>query len=171
MGFDQGAVQEIDGQDISPELVTTEELITTNNFARIEKDTDIQSISSGSNAIVTMDTVAAEDTRVLDASASNNRIRAKKAGTHLVIASVKWNSDSGWSTGDIARAGIVVNGTTKYDAVNVKSGVGDEGVQASAIIDLSADDDLKSEVFQNSGASKLVQGKGDQTNLIVGRLG
>ena len=100
------------------------------------------------------------DELVVDVSTDDNDITVLHSGTYHIDAFLRWDSDSGWSTGDRIFIGVAINGGQNVSGEpdrrfnDVKAGTETQSVSISTTLDLSAGDTLDIRVFQESGASK-----------------
>jgi len=128
-----------------------------------------QTISSGTITKVQFDSIDAGDADSFDTA--NNKYVVPADGDYLVTGGVRFDSDSGWSTGDSMNAILNLNGGTLYDTNNNKTGTGEETSTIPLIrYSLTSGDEITLSVFQDSGAGKTVAGGSIRTVLSVVRF-
>lgn len=123
--------------------------------SRISQDTTAQTVSSATTTKIQFDTVDWEDSNLLSADLTNNRLIAEKDGVYSFSAMIEWAGATGWSNGDEIHTRIITPSPTQALAVGMKVGTGKQsGPPASHIIRLTAGQAISLNTYQNSGAGK-----------------
>lgn len=125
-----------------------------------------QTILSDDETKVKIDAVFFEDANVT-LNTSTNQIEILTAGKYLLPAWVKWNSDTGWTTGDRAQVVQFINENREYGGFQYKIGTGSEYKTTPLVYtELSEGDTVDIRVFQDSGADKVIAGGNDYRSVL-----
>jgi len=130
-----------------------------------------QSVRNGASETVQFDTVISDELSN-NWDTANYSLDVATSGKYILTGVAHWNPDSGWSTGDRCEIRPTVNGTRVNDGFSRKVSTESQQVERSVIRSLSVGDTVSFSVFQDSGASKPLNG-GDikKTSAYIARLG
>jgi hypothetical protein len=150
--------------------LSAEEASITKDAVQVYNSSTDQTIADSTVTTVELDSVQYDNLGAADLS--NNQIVIQNAGTYIITGMVRWANDSGWSTGDRFSARIKAD-STYGPTYQRKVGTGSQITPAvPAIAELNSGESITMEVFQSSGADKILDhGSRTFTRLEVGRLG
>lgn len=121
--------------------------------ARVTRST-AQSIANATETAISFDTVRWDTDGMWDA-ANATRLTCQTAGKYLIVGNVRFAG----AAGGYRQAGIKINGTATYLAIDKSSSLDSATVDLNpvAVYDLAAGDFIELYVFQNSGGNLNVE--------------
>jgi hypothetical protein len=137
-------------------------------FARAIRSTGTHSFSSSTVTTATFPTEVFDNAGMFD-PAQPDRMTASRAGTYVIEANVRWDSND--TGARLVR--LEVNSKVVAD-VTVPAGAygGDNGREnVSAVVRLNKGDIVQTIVFQNSGADRPLTANEEQTSFSVAFIG
>ena len=142
---------------------------TVQNVAAGGHSTAEQSIPSGTETVVEIDTTAFEDDpNVADVDTANDQITAGRDGVYQIKGGVRWVDNIGG--GDTIATRISVNSSTVAGDKTVLGGTDTPAQTVTKTTRLTAGDDVSFSVYQDVGSSKNVSGD-ERTFLSTTLLG
>jgi hypothetical protein len=106
------------------------------------------------------------DTDTIHDPSNNSRLTCKTAGLYLIKGSIRYEQNS---TG--FRSLLLLKGGTEVDAICVAAVNGDVTIiKLSVFLNLSVNDYVEIQGYQNSGSSLLAKSYGNQTSLAMARI-
>lgn len=166
---------DIDVGDASTKSVTAgnadiDDRFVTNLGARARLSSS-QTISNATMTKVAFDDVSGGDTYDDrdEFDTSNNQFVADKSGKYYVRATVKWDSNTGWSDGDRLQLRIDVNGSGTYPKDNRKLSTNRESFEVADIIPAHDGDTISVKVYHDSGGDRSLVSS-DSTNVVISQI-
>lgn len=152
------------------ESLSTDKVSIRNQLVSVEMSST-QTISDATVTKIQFDAVNVDKLNAWDTT--NYNFTAPTDGKYLISSYVRWQGDTGWSTGDTASAGRVnVNGSLWFVPTFIKTGTGLEtsGIYGQ-VLKLASGDVVDVRAYQTSGAGKVIEGPTVRSNLVIGRIG
>jgi hypothetical protein len=162
--FASAARGAVDGNEISPSSVSTDELDITNVGARVGLSAN-QSIPSGASTKVEFDTEDFDDQSEFDTS--THEFTASESGVYHAGVGLNYESPGDGTT---VAARIYVNGSLFFGDLDQAATGTNLTAATDTVMSLSASDTVHFEAFQDSGGSIDVQ-SGNFTAGYVVKLG
>jgi len=158
-------------QDVDANSINTDQVAVAELGAMIVGDGNKQTISPGSNVTLTNVATRFEDRAIVSVDTTTGIATVQKDGTYAVSGLAHWDSDPGWSAGDSATIRIRAPTTPVENQANH---TGIDMVESRPLplaqVQLSANDEIKLECFNGSGANKRVLGVARKLTLSIWRV-
>jgi len=144
-----------------------------NVVGRIYQELGSQTINTATVTQIEYDTTDIEDTEVVTADLTNNKITITENGKYLIKSRSQWRGSANWSLGDRIQSRIDKGGTTKDVQREPHTGANeDTGQIINAVISVtSAPVDIEVFVFHERGGDEELAPGENIRNLSVVRLG